>query len=135
MSRDAEIRPYDVGAMAGRPPSKEAPYFGKKVAELRTKRGLTQEDLAIQLGVSQKAVTYYERRTGNPSLELISRLAAFFDVSPADLIDEDVTPKVRRHKSGPKSALDEAVELARSLPRSKQQVIAQLITAYVRAEA
>jgi transcriptional regulator with XRE-family HTH domain len=121
--------------MAGRPPTREAPYFGKKLAELRTKRGLTQEDLAAQLGVSQKTVTYYERRTGNPSLELINRLAAFFDVNPADLIDEQATPKVRRHKSGPKSALDEAVELARSLPRGKQQVIAQLITAYVKAEA
>jgi transcriptional regulator with XRE-family HTH domain len=135
MNGRAEIRPYDDGAMAGRPPTREAPYFGKKLAELRAARGLTQEQLAEQLGVSQKTITYYERRTVNPSLDLINRLAEFFDVSSADLINEKATVKARRHKSGPKSALDEAFELARTLPRQKQQVIAQLIAAYVRAEA
>jgi transcriptional regulator with XRE-family HTH domain len=130
-----ENSPYALGAMAGRPPTREASLFGKKLAELRSRRGLTQEQLAQQLGVSQKTITYYERRTTNPSLELIERLAAFFDVSPAELVDKAAKPEPRRRKSGPKSALDEAVERARKLPRHKQQVVAQLIDAYVRAEA
>lgn len=130
-----EFQPYDDGAMTGRPPTREASLLGKKLAALRVKRGLTQEQLAEQLGVSQKTVTYYERRIVNPSLELINRFAVFFDVSPADLVDETAVVKSRRHKSGPKSALDEAFDLARTLPRQKQQVIAQLIAAYVRAEA
>ncbi len=99
------------------------------------KRGLTQEQLAEQLGVSQKAITYYERRATNPSLELINRLAVFFDVSPADLVDDEATPIVKRHKSGPKSALDEAFERARALPRAKQLKLAKLVDAYVAAEA
>ena len=130
-----ENRLYALEAMAGRPPTKEASLFGKKLAELRARRGLTQQQLAEQLGVSQKTITYYERRTVNPSLELIQRLAAFFDVSPAELVDKAATPEPRRRKFGPKSALDEAVERARRLPRHKQQVVAQLIEAYVRAEA
>ena len=130
-----EFGPYDLGDMVGRPPTREAPNFGKKLAELRKKRGLTQVELAAMLGVSQKTVTHYERRTANPSLELISRLAAFFDVNAAELVEGDAMPQPRRRKSGPKSALDVAIELARTLPRQKQQVVAQLIAAYVRAEA
>ena len=86
------------------------------------------------LGVKQQTVTHYERRTDNPSLELINRLAAFFDVTPAQLVDEHSVPVPRRHKSGKKSRLDEAFERARELPRQKQNVVAQLIEAYVRAE-
>ena len=131
---DPEIRPYDEGAMAGRPATTEAPEFGRRLTELRKKRGLTQTEFALMLGVSQKTVNHYERRTANPSLDLISRLAAFFDVSAAELVDEGATPAPRNRKTGPKSLLDEAVEHARQLPSHKQKVVAQLIEAYVAAE-
>ena len=34
--------------------------LGEKIIELRKKRGLSQEDLAITLGVSQQAVSKWE---------------------------------------------------------------------------
>ena len=131
-----EIRPYDVGAMAGRPPSSEAPEFGKKLAELRRRRGLTQAELAKLLGVSEKTVNHYERRTANPSLELIQRLASFLDASPSDLVDVAAElPAPRRSKPGPKSHLEEVVERLHQLPRSEQQrVVEQIEDAVRRAE-
>jgi DNA-binding transcriptional regulator YiaG len=46
-----EGRPYN-GDMAGRPPTKPAPIFGTNLAALRKARGLSQPQLAEQLGVS-----------------------------------------------------------------------------------
>ncbi len=126
MKGNAEIHPYALGDMVGRPPTREAPLFGKKLAELRTRHGLTQAELALQLGVSQKTVTHYERRTANPSLELINRLASFFEVSPAELVGDD-EPKARKGKAGPRSHLDELFDEVRALPRAEQQhIIKQL---------
>jgi len=132
---EAENCLYDVEAMAGRPPTREQPTFGKKLMELRKARGLTQIELAAALGVSQKTANYYERRMDNPSLELISRLAEVLEVPPADLLDERA-PAVapRLVKSGPRSGLEEAFDLARRLPRQKQKHIAKMVTAYINAE-
>jgi len=113
--------------MVGRPPTREAPIFGKKLAELRVRHGLTQVELAEKLGVSQKTITHYERRTSNPSLELINRLAAFFDVPPAELVDDTLEPQPRRRRPGPRSRLDELVEQVREFPRSEQQRIVELL--------
>lgn len=135
MKAPAEIHPYALGDMVGRPPTREAPPFGKKLAELRAKHGLTQVELALQLGVSQKTVTHYERRTANPSLELINRLAEFFNVGAAELVDEEATPQKKRRRAGPKSHLEELVDQVRELPRPEQQhIIKQLEDAVAGAQ-
>ena len=50
-----------------------AEYTGKKIAELRKDKNLTQKELADQLHVTDKAVSKWERGAGLP------------DVSPHDL--------------------------------------------------
>ena len=61
----SETSCYLLPMSTGRPPSKVATDFGKRVAEARRQRGLTQRQLADQLGVSQKMVDYFERRAEN----------------------------------------------------------------------
>lgn len=55
------------------------------VKELRKERNLSQEGLAKAIGVSQKAIDYWERGINEPKASYIVRLADFFDVS-ADYI-------------------------------------------------
>jgi transcriptional regulator with XRE-family HTH domain len=125
-----ENRPYADGAMAGRPSTRKAPPLGKKIAALRQQRGLTQAQLADALGVRQQVVAYYEKRAENPSLELIQRLAKFFDVDPRDLIDDAVKElKPARKKPGPPSELELRLERLRTLPRSKQELILAILDA------
>ena len=123
-----EISSYSLGAMLGRPPIKEAPLFGLKIAALRKKHGLTQVELGEQLGVSQTTITDYERRTPNPSLKLVQKLAAFFDVSVAELLGEGTTEKVRKP-----TQLERAFDSVKALPRSKQKVIVEIIESFARA--
>ncbi len=55
--------------------------LSKNIKELRTEKGLSQEQLAKQIGVSQKAIDYWERNVNEPKASYIIKLADFFDVS------------------------------------------------------
>lgn len=54
--------------------------FGKKVRELRTAAGLSQEKLADQLGIAEKTVQRYEKGL-RPDTYGLAKLASFFNVS------------------------------------------------------
>lgn len=54
---------------------------GEIIKELRTERNISQAFLAQQIGVSQKAVDYWERGINEPKASYIVKLADYFDVS------------------------------------------------------
>jgi len=62
-----------------------------KVREMRTARGLTQEELAQKAGVSRQSVISIERGRYVPSLPLALRLARIFACATDDLftLEED----------------------------------------------
>jgi len=51
----------------------------QNLRELRTEKGLTQADLANQLGVSRQAVIALETDKHSPSLDLAYKISAVFD--------------------------------------------------------
>lgn len=53
-----------------------------KLRELRKQSGITQEQLAFALGVSSRAVKYWEHGTRTPSVSSLLALAHYFKVSP-----------------------------------------------------
>ena len=55
--------------------------FGDRIALLREKAGLTQEELAQQLGISRAALAKYEKSLREPDYETLNKIADFFDVS------------------------------------------------------
>ena len=54
---------------------------GEKIKELRTEKGLTQMQLGKMIGVSQKAVDYWERSVNEPKASYIIALVKVFGVS------------------------------------------------------
>lgn len=48
---------------------------------MRTEKGLSQIQLAKAVGVSQKAVDYWERNVNEPKSSYIILLVKFFDIS------------------------------------------------------
>ena len=54
---------------------------GEKIKELRTEKGLTQMHLGKMIGVSQKAVDYWERSVNEPKASYIIALVKAFGVS------------------------------------------------------
>ncbi len=62
--------------------------FGNYLYELRKKAGLSQTELAWQLGVTNKAVSKWENGKAKPSTETIRKLASLFGVSVDTLLEK-----------------------------------------------
>ncbi len=61
--------------------------LGEKIYELRTKKGLSQEDMAYELNVSRQAVSKWETDQSLPDLDKIKALASYFNVTIDDLVN------------------------------------------------
>lgn len=55
--------------------------IGEKIKELRQEAGLSQQALAKAIGVSQKAIDYWERGVNEPKASFIVLLSDYFKVS------------------------------------------------------
>lgn len=98
---------------------------GTRIAELRTKRGISQTELGELLGTTKQTVYKYE--TGivtNIPLDKLERIADILEVSPAYLMGWD-------NKTPPPSLSDEAMKVARDyqgLDRWGRQVVRSVIS-------
>ena len=52
-----------------------------RIKELRLKTGLTQEQLAKKVGLSEQAISFYELGKRNPKIEKWQKIADYFGVS------------------------------------------------------
>ena len=55
--------------------------LGERIKELRMEKNLSQMQLAKIIGVSQKAVDYWERNVNEPKASYIIALVKVFDLS------------------------------------------------------
>lgn len=61
--------------------------IGNKIKELRKERGITQEELASNIGISFQAVSKWENGIALPDITLTPKLASYFGVSMDELFD------------------------------------------------
>ena len=61
-----------------------------KIMKLRKQNGWSQEELAMQLGVSRQSVSKWESGTSIPDLERIIKLSQIFGVSTDYLIKDEI---------------------------------------------
>ena len=71
---------------------------GRFIAQLRKERGLTQQDLAEQLNVTDKAVSRWETGRGLPDADSLLRLSLFFNVTINELLMGRRSAKAERTK-------------------------------------
>lgn len=55
--------------------------LGNKIAELRKEKGITQEALANELGVSNQAVSKWEANQSCPDIQLLPQIADYFSIT------------------------------------------------------
>lgn len=60
--------------------------FGSTVRELRKIKGLSQEQLALEIGMDLTSINEIERGRRNPTLRTIVKLAHALEVKPAELL-------------------------------------------------
>ncbi|TSC86268.1 MAG: MunI regulatory protein [Microgenomates group bacterium Gr01-1014_7] len=61
--------------------------FGKRLAEIRNKKNITQEKFAFEIGVDRTYISYIERGERNPSLYVLWKMAKHLKVSLSELTD------------------------------------------------
>ena len=80
--------------------------LGTMIAELRKQHGMTQLELAEKMGVTDKAVSKWERDLSCPDINSIPNLAEIFGVSVEELM------QVKKTAEAPASKAGEILEIA-----------------------
>lgn len=65
--------------------------IGKYLSELRKYYGITQEELAVRVGVTRQAVSKWETGTTIPDIEILMALSEIYGISINDIIKADLT--------------------------------------------
>lgn len=55
--------------------------FAKRLKQLREEQGFSQAQLGEKIGISRGSVSYYENKSRIPDIEILEKLATFFNVS------------------------------------------------------
>ena len=63
--------------------------IGDKIKELRKSRKLTQEQLAEYFGISSQAVSKWETGMSSPDIDMLPKIASFFNITIDELMDYD----------------------------------------------
>ena len=80
--------------------------LGTMIAELRKEHGMTQLELAEKMGVTDKAVSKWERDLSCPDINSIPTLAEILGVSVEDLM------QIKKAADQPKNSLAEIIDVA-----------------------
>ena len=63
--------------------------FGKRLKELRTEKGLSQQQLGEVLGFCNQTVSFWESGSREPDLDTLLKIARYFDGTLEELLEED----------------------------------------------
>jgi transcriptional regulator with XRE-family HTH domain len=119
---------YAVGMKTGRPANTERTGFGERVRAAREAAGLTQQQVAERLSITQPSYALWERHAVALKPEQIANLAKILGARVEELVNP-VTPQNRR--GGPAGKLRRIFEQASSLPRDQQQHILKILEPFV----
>jgi transcriptional regulator with XRE-family HTH domain len=67
------------------PRTEPQPGLGRAIRQLRTERGLSQEELGLRAGIHPTWVSHLESGRNNPAWGSVRRLAAALDVKLSEL--------------------------------------------------
>jgi len=82
--------------------------LGMMISSLRKEKGMTQLELAEKMGVTDKAVSKWERDLSFPDINSIPKLAEIFEIS----VDELMQVKTETKENISKNKVDEIVDIA-----------------------
>jgi len=108
--------------------------LGKRLAELRTLRGLSQRELAERVGVVQVVVSNYEVGKLRITAEAALRFAAALDVPIQQLLETGTLPEIVPQRKPSRKVL-ERLEKIEGLPRRKQDAILMTIDHFLNSAA
>lgn len=68
--------------------------FGSRLREIRKSKGITQKQLAIAIGASERGIQNYELNERKPAFDVLCSLSKYFDVSIDYLLGNGICGKI-----------------------------------------
>ena len=104
-------------------------YYGKTIAELRKRKGMTQAELGNALSVTYQAVSKWENDQSQPGIDMVSEMCNIFNVSMDDFMKMAQGVEVKSEEEAatavvvePALSEEKTAEIIREeLARAKQQ--------------
>lgn len=96
--------------------------IGSRIKELRVKKGLTQEELAQQIGVTKGAVANYENEVSSPKIELMYKLFDALDCDANYLHQDDMKSNVYKETATPEE-FDQIIKKYRALDAHGKEMV------------
>ena len=103
--------------------------FGHRLMTLRKAAGYTQVELAQELGVTQRMVSYYEGQSEYPPAAVVPKLAGLLGVTADELLGMRPLKKRKR----PDTRLARRYQQIEQLPAKDRRQLLQLIDTFVKA--
>lgn len=97
---------------------------------LRKAAGYTQVELAKELGVSQRMISYYEGHTEHPPSALIPQMAKLLGVTADELLGIKPVKKTRK----PDTRLQRRFQQIESMGAKEKRQIMQVLDAFIERE-
>ena len=63
--------------------------FGKRLKELRTEKGISQQKLGEFFGFCNQTISFWESGSREPDLDTLLEIAHYFEVSLEELLEEN----------------------------------------------
>jgi len=74
-------------------------YLSSNIKHLRKQKKLTQDELALKIGVKRSLIGSYEEGRAFPKLSLIQEMALYFDISFEDMLNLDLSNETSLNKN------------------------------------
>ena len=104
----------------------------KNLKELRMKKGISQQQLADIIGVSQQSINKYENHRSEPQIAVLADLADYFETSVDYLIGHsDIDRKIENTRPfdlNPEES--ELIEIYRTLSQNERKSIQLIMENY-----
>lgn len=101
--------------------------LSKNIKEYRLEKGLSQAQLATQVGVSQGAVYFWEKGINEPTASCVVKLAKAFGVTVDELLE---------HDSGGKESLSENEKKMNRyfslLSPKQQEMVLEIVSEFIK---
>src|ERR1035438_8830691 len=124
ISVTGQLSVYAPAMQTGRPSKRERPAFGARLHALREAAGLSQQQLAEKLNVTQSAYAWWERNPVALRPDQLQSLAAALNATVDEIMGANQT---NNRGSGPVGKARQVFEEVSRLPRHRQQKILEVV--------
>ena len=101
--------------------------LGKRIAQLRSRRGISQIELAEQLMVSRQAISKWETDGSVPELEKLIQLSNIFGVTLDELVKGEAQQPTSQPAHAPEPAVQPAPSVAKNVVSDTQKCVGAVL--------